>query len=118
MFKAKTALFLIAALASAGAWAQQANTTAANKGTDQPRGVVTGGDAQTGISLQSDSARTNANLPAVSGGVSLNARDNMRTQERDANVKLVFALNTGNYVSDVQVKVTDSKGRVVINDVS
>lgn len=118
MLKSKTALFLIAALASAGAWAQQANTTATNKGTDQPRGVVTGGSADTGISLKSDSAKANANAPAVSGGVSLNARDNMRTQERDANVKLVFALNTGNYVADVNVKVVDSKGKVVIDDVS
>jgi len=118
MLKAKTALFLIVALASAGAWAQQADTTASNRGTEQPRGVVTGGDAQTGIALQSDAARANANVPAISGGVSLNARDNLRTQERDANVKLVFALNTGNYVSDVHVKVTDSKGRVVIDDVS
>jgi hypothetical protein len=50
--------------------------------------------------------------------VSLNARDNLRTQERDANVKLVFALNTGNYVSDVHVKVVDSKGKVAIDDTS
>lgn len=117
MMKTKTALFLIAALASAGAWAQSAPSTA-NPGTQQPRGVVTGGDAQTGISLQSDTARANANVPAVSGGVSLNARDSLRTQERDANVKLVFALNTGNYVSDVRVKVTDAKGKVVIDDTS
>ena len=54
----------------------------------------------------------------ISGGVSLNARDNLRAQERDANVKMVFALNTGNYLSDVHVRVTDGKGNVVIDDVS
>lgn len=118
MLKTKTALFLAAALASSGAWAQSANTTAAHKGTERPPGVVTGGSADTGISLHSDTARANASVPAVSGGVSLNARDNLRTQERDANVKLVFALNTGNYVADVHVKVVDSKGKVVIDDMS
>jgi hypothetical protein len=54
----------------------------------------------------------------VSGGVSLNARDNMRASQQGNNVKLVFALNTGNYVSDVQVRVTDSNGKVVIDDTS
>ena len=94
------------------------DTSGRNSGTQRARGVVTGGTGDGGIALHSDSAKAGSSVPAISGGVSLNARDNLRTQERDANVKLVFALNTGNYVSDVQVKVTDSKGNVVIDDVS
>jgi hypothetical protein len=93
-------------------------TEGRNAGTQGARGVVTGGSGDGGISLHTDAAKASSNVPAISGGVSLNARDNLRSQERDANVKLVFALNTGNYVSDVQVKVTDSKGNVVIDDVS
>jgi hypothetical protein len=89
-----------------------------SNGTQNARGVVTGGTGDGGIALHSDAAKASSNVPAISGGVSLNARDNLRSQEKDANVKLVFALNTGNYVSDVQVKVTDSKGKVVIDDVS
>jgi hypothetical protein len=50
--------------------------------------------------------------------VSLNARDNLRAQAPDHNIKMVFSLNTGNYVSDVQVKVTDASGRIVIDDTS
>jgi hypothetical protein len=42
----------------------------------------------------------------------------MRTQAPPHNVKMVFALNTGNYLSDVQVKVTDSSGKTVIDEVS
>jgi hypothetical protein len=120
MMKTRTALFLVAAAASSGAWAQLAGGAppTAHKGTEHPPGVVTGGSAQTGIALQSDAARMDATSPAISGGVSLNARDNLRTQERDANAKFVFALNTGNYVADVHVKVVDSKGKVVIDDVS
>jgi hypothetical protein len=116
MRKTQTALFLVVAFASSAALAQDAGGQ--YKGNQRPAGVVTGGSAEGGIALQSDAAKANASVPAISGGVSLNARDALRTQERDANVKLVFALNTGNYVSDVHVKVVDSKGNVVIDDVS
>jgi len=115
MTNIKLALAVAAAFASSAVFAQQAGQ---RPGTDRPAGVVTGSSADGGIALQSDSAKAQGAGAAVSGGVSLNARDNMRVQERDANLKLVFALNTGNYVSDVQVKVTDSKGNVVISDTS
>jgi hypothetical protein len=113
-------LLMAAGLASGAAWAQQKfdQAGAPNTGTQSARGVVTGGSGDGGIALRTDAAKASGNVPAVSGGVSLNARDNLRAQERDANVKLVFALNTGNYISDVQVKVVDSKGSVVIDDIS
>jgi hypothetical protein len=140
MHKIGTALVVTIALASSAAWAQQMSgqtaaggksvgmgfdsaampnqSTGRTDGTRGARGVVTGGSGDGGIALHSDAAKAGTNVPAISGGVSLNARDNLRTQEKDANVKLVFALNTGNYVSDVQVKVVDSKGNTVIDDVS
>jgi hypothetical protein len=109
----RIAVAVAAAIASSAVWAQ----STARPGSERPAGVVTGGTADGGIALQSDAAKASAGA-AISGGVSLNARDTMRAQERDANVKLVFALNTGNYVSDVQVKVVDGKGNTVISDVS
>jgi hypothetical protein len=118
MTKIKTAMFVAAALASSAVWAQQGTANTQRPGSDRPAGVVTGGSGDGGIALHSDSARANASVPAVSGGVSLNARDNMRNQEANANVKMVFALNTGNYVSDVRVKVVDSKGNTVLEDVA
>lgn len=118
MNKLRTAVFVTAALASSAVWAQQSVQGTARPGTERPAGVVTGATAGGGIALHSDAARSNAGVPSVSGGVSLNARDTMRTQERDANVKLVFALDTGNYVADVHVKVVDNKGNAVIDDVS
>jgi hypothetical protein len=112
-------ILAVAVLATTTAWAQMNDQSTSQKsGTQGARGVVTGGSADGGIALQSDAAKANASVPAVSGGVSLNARDTLRGSEKNANVKLVFALNTGNYVSDVQVKVTDNSGRVVINDTS
>jgi hypothetical protein len=118
MRKIAIALLVTSALASS-AWAQQmGGDSAPRSGSERPAGVVTGGSSETGISLKSDAAQANAAAPAISGGVSLNARDNLRQHERDANLKMVFALNTGNYVSDVQIKVVDSKGKVVIDDTS
>jgi len=110
-------LFLIAGLASSAAWAQTVESTA-KSGTQGAPGVVTGGNSEFGIGLRSDAVKAQGSVPAVSGGVSVNARDNMRSQTPPHNVKMVFALNTGNYVSDVHVKVTDKSGRAVIDDVS
>jgi hypothetical protein len=111
------AIMITAAFATTTAWAQL------NDGSSRPadqgqRGVVTGQTADGGIALRTDAKKANASVPAVSGGVSLNARDTLRGSESNANVKLVFALNTGNYVADVHVKVMDKAGRMVIDDVS
>src|SRR5206468_11887354 len=50
---------------------------ARNNGTQGARGVVTGGSGDGGIALHSDAAKAGSNVPAISGGVSLNARDNL-----------------------------------------
>src|SRR5688500_14052402 len=100
------AVLLTAALATSTAWAQMSDQGSNQKsGTQGARGVVTGGTSDGGIALHSDAARGQQGMaPSVSGGVSLNARDTLRGSEANANIKMVFALNTGNYVSDVQVK--------------
>lgn len=89
-----------------------------NQGASDGRagqGMVT---SDGGIALKTDEVKANGSVPAVSGGVSLNARDTMRSDAPKHNVKMVFALNTGNYVSDVHVTVTDKNGRAVIDDTS
>lgn len=108
-------VFMTAALASPAVWAQSGAEGGQKSGSEQSRGVVTGSTGDGGIALQSDAARTGS---AVSGGVSVNARDNLRAQVPPHNVKMVFSLNTGNYLSDVNVRVTDRSGKVVIEDVS
>jgi hypothetical protein len=51
----------------------------------------------------------------VSGGISEEAVDRLRAMERDFNLKMVFALNTGAYVADVKVQVVDPSNRVVLD---
>ena len=113
------AIMVTAALATTSAWAQMNSPDSTRRPAGQGQaGVVTGQSADGGISLRTDAKKTQGTVPAVSGGVSLNARDTLRGSESNANVKMVFALNTGNYVSDVQVKVNDSAGRTIIEDTS
>src|SRR5688572_30715252 len=66
----------------------------------------------------SDSTRGSTSAATVSGGIGVSARENMRTQTPLNNVKMVFSLHTGNYLCDVQVKVTDSAGKTVVEEVS
>ena len=112
------AIMVTAALATTSAWAQMNDQSSAKPATQRAPGVVTGQSADGGIALRTDAKKTQGTVPAVSGGVSLNARDTLRGSESNANVKMVFALNTGNYVADVQVKVLDSAGRTIIDDIS
>ena len=72
-----------------------------------------------GIAAGSDASPVEGQVPAVAGGVGLNARAMISGEARpEHNVKLVFALNSGNYVADVGVEVKDRQGRTVIDGVS
>lgn len=76
------------------------------------------GTTGAGISMGSDLKPLEGGAQAASGGVGLNARDDLRARAPDHNVKMVFALTTGNYVADVQVKVMDRSGKTVVDGVS
>lgn len=54
-----------------------------------------------------------AQADVVSGGIGLDARDELAAKARDHNLKLVFALATREYLSDVDVRIADAKGREV-----
>lgn len=72
-----------------------------------------------GIRAGSDASDVHASVPAVAGGVGLNARAMLAGEARpEHNVKMVFALDAGNYLADVHVRVRDQKGRTVIDGVS
>lgn len=78
-------------------------------------GSVAGG----AITAGSDMADVQASVPAIAGGVGLNSRAMLSSEARpDHNVKMVFSLNTGNYLADVGVQVKDRSGRIVIDGVS
>jgi hypothetical protein len=58
------------------------------------------------------------NMPYVSGGVGLEERDALAQMSRDYNLKLTFAVSSGNYLGDVNVVIRDARGQVVLEAVS
>ncbi|TVM36600.1 hypothetical protein [Oceanidesulfovibrio marinus] len=55
-----------------------------------------------------------SNCRAVSGGFGKSQRDAMRAMEKDFDIKLIFALSSGQYLGDVGVVIT--KGDEVVMD--
>ena len=59
-----------------------------------------------------------AAVPHVSGGIGEDEQQRLLGQQREYNLKLVFTLNEGNYVADVNVAVKDKSGKTILEDVS
>jgi len=69
----------------------------------------------TGHTHAGDAAgKTTGGIPHVSGGIGEDSRAQLETMARDYNLKLVFALQSGNYVTDVQVIVADARGKPLL----
>ena len=51
----------------------------------------------------------------VSGGAGTEAVDRLRAMEKDFNLKMVFALKSGEYLADVKVTVVDAANKVVLD---
>lgn len=54
----------------------------------------------------------------VSGGVGLTSIDRLNSMARDFNLKLVFAMTSGNYVDGVTVTIADSAGKTMVDAAS
>ena len=82
-------------------------------------GAAFGSVSSSGIAAGSDASPVHGNASAMAGGVGLNARALLSNEAApDHNVKMVFSLNTGNYLANVHVKVTNKSGKTVIDGLS
>ena len=54
----------------------------------------------------------------VSGGVGGESLEQLAAMARDFNVKLVFALASGDYLSDVRVLIADAQGHTLLDTVA
>jgi hypothetical protein len=52
----------------------------------------------------------------VAGGIGAEAQERLNARADDFNLKLVFTVEEGNYIADVDVAVRDSAGRTVIEE--
>lgn len=50
----------------------------------------------------------------TSGGIGIDSQEQLNARAREFNLKLIFTLNEGNYIADVDVILTDAKGRKVV----
>lgn len=62
--------------------------------------------------------QTAGGVSYVSGGVGADSMDQLNAIAGNFNVKLVFALQSGNYVSDVRVAIADAKGKTLLDTTS
>jgi hypothetical protein len=62
--------------------------------------------------------RTAGSISYVSGGVGMQSIERLNVLASQFNLKLVFALKTGDYLSGVGVAITDSTGRTLLNTTS
>lgn len=74
------------------------------------------------LTLAADNKETIAQTPGgisyVSGGVGDESIDRLNMMVSEFNLKLVFAMKSGEYVSDVRVVILDAKGRTVLETTS
>ena len=62
--------------------------------------------------------QTAGGVSYVSGGVGTDARDRLSSLASDFNLKLVFALKSGDYVSGVRVTIVDAAGKTLLDTTS
>jgi len=62
--------------------------------------------------------KTVSGVSYVSGGVGTDSIDKLSLLAGNFNLKLVFALNSGDYVADVGVVIVDAGGKTLLNTMS
>jgi hypothetical protein len=63
-------------------------------------------------------AKSYGGIPYVSGGVGLDEREALTRMSPDYNLKMSFAVTSGNYLGDVDIIIRDGGGKVVLEAVS
>lgn len=66
------------------------------------------------VATTQGSLAQSGSIPTLTGGVGLEENAVLRPQQANFNLKFLFTLLEGDYVADVEVKVTDASGKVVI----
>lgn len=62
--------------------------------------------------------QTAGSMPYVSGGVGKDSIDKLTSLAGNFNLKLIFALKSGDYLSNVKVAITDARGKSLLDTTS
>ncbi len=68
--------------------------------------------------ISDESVQTAGRVSYVSGGVGADSIDRLNSLARDFNLKLVFALKSGEYANDVKVSIADPTGKQLLDTTS
>lgn len=68
--------------------------------------------------ISDESIQTAGGVSYVSGGVGTDSIDRLRSLSGDFNLKLVFAMKSGEHVSDVGVVIADTAGKTLLDTTS
>lgn len=58
--------------------------------------------------------KTYQGIPFISGGVGLEEREALAAKYKEYNLKLMFAATGGEYLADIKVEISDSRGKKVL----
>ena len=64
---------------------------------------------------EDEAVQNRGGVSFVSGGVGADSTDRLNSLAKDFNLKLVFALKSGDYVSGVDVTIADAAGKTLVN---
>jgi hypothetical protein len=64
---------------------------------------------------EEEAVQNSGGVSYVSGGVGTASSDRLSALAKDFNLKLVFALKSGDYVSGVDVTIADAAGKTLVN---
>lgn len=57
-------------------------------------------------------------VPLISGGIGIDSQQRLEAREPEFNLKLVFTLISGNFVSDVRISIRDAKRKILVEHVA
>ncbi len=74
--------------------------------------------APAAYAISDEAVQTAGRVSYVSGGVGTTSLDRLNALASDFNLKLVFALKSGEYVSSVSVSIADAAGKTLLDTTS
>lgn len=76
--------------------------------------VVLAAFAATVQAQSTEKALTQNGVTFIAGGIGTDSQERLKAREREFNLKLVFTLAEGSYLSDVSVAIRDAAGKTLV----
>jgi hypothetical protein len=74
--------------------------------------------AATAQAQSAEKALTQNGVTFIAGGIGIDSQARLKARESEFNLKLVFTLTEGSYLSDVSVALKDASGRTLVEHVA